>query len=138
MSAISMKPIGSVRSPITEVGQTEWADIESEIHLDLSWIGALQGLGTFSHIQVVFYLDRASFNPQTDTVRHPRDRADIPERGVFATSTQYRPNLIGVTVVQLLSIDGNLLVVKGLDALDGTPVLDIKPYLAESELEKQL
>lgn len=128
MSRIMIEPIGVVRSPIVSVSHTEWSDVVSEIHIDPSFQDGLLGLSAYPQIQIIFYLDLAAFNPATDMTRHPRDRKDIPVRGVFATRTQYRPNTIGVTVVTLLGISGRVLTVKGLDALDGTPVLDIKSF----------
>src|SRR5262249_40913279 len=78
---------------------------------------------------VVFALDRAQFELAEHLTRQPRGRNDAPRLGVFAQRTKYRPSAIGVTAVELLGIDGAVLKVRGLDALDGTPVLDIKPYI---------
>ncbi len=133
---ITLHAIGIVSSPITTIEVTEWDDVVSEIRLDDALVPGLSGLEQYSHIIVVFYLHRMHFNPMTDLVRHPRDRADWPLTGVFATRTQYRPNSIGISTVQLLGIAHNVLSVKGLDALDGTTVLDIKPYKPDLELAK--
>ncbi|NDJ62187.1 MAG: SAM-dependent methyltransferase, partial [Chloroflexi bacterium] len=78
---------------------------------------------------VIFYLHQARFNPEVDMQRHPQDDPDQPLRGVFALRTNYRPNAIGMTTVRLLRVDDNVLTVQGLDALDGTPILDIKPHV---------
>jgi tRNA (adenine37-N6)-methyltransferase len=121
-----LRPIGVVSAPVRDMAFTDWEGVVSEIHLDPEWTGGLLGLSECSRLTVVFYLSAASFDPERDMVRHPRDRADLPLRGVFATRTQYRPNPIGVTDVDLLGVEGSVLTVKGLDALDGTPVLDIK------------
>ena len=123
---ITLRPVGVVRSPVSEVAHVDWAEVVSEIHLDDLLTPGLLGLDAGGKITVVFYLDRAVFDSARDMVRHPRDRADLPLRGVFATRSQYRPNPIGVTDVELIGVKGNVLTVRGLDALDGTPVLDIK------------
>lgn len=130
----TMRPIAVVTSPVTTIEFTDWSGVVSQIRLDDALLPGLRGLGEYSHIVVVFYLDRVRFDPEKDLVRHPRDCADWPLTGVFATRTQFRPNPIGITTVQLLDIKENVLTVKGLDALDGTAVLDIKPYVPDPEL----
>jgi tRNA-Thr(GGU) m(6)t(6)A37 methyltransferase TsaA len=127
---ITCNPIGIVKCAVTEMSQGGWAKIDSEIHLDLQLTGGLQGLEGFSHILVTFFLDRAQgFDPAKQLMRKPRGREDMQAVGVFAQRTKYRPNPLGITAVQLLGIEGNVVKVRGLDALDGTPVLDIKPYM---------
>jgi tRNA-Thr(GGU) m(6)t(6)A37 methyltransferase TsaA len=122
--------IGTVKCAVTEMSQGGWAKIDSEIHLDPQLAGGLQGLEGFSHILVTFFLDRAQgFDPAKQLLRKPRGRDDMQAVGVFAQRTKYRPNPLGITAVQLLGIEGNVVKVRGLDALDGTPVLDIKPYM---------
>ena len=128
--------IGVVSSPITTIAFTDWADVVSEIRLDEALVPGLRGLEEYSHIIVVFHLHQVHFNAGTDLVRHPRDRIDWPLTGVFATHTQFRPNPIGITTVKLRGIRDNVLSVKGLDALDGTIVLDIKPYMPDFEVAK--
>jgi len=126
----TVTPIGTVKCAVTEMSQGGWANIDSEIHLDPQLTGGLQGLAGFSHILVAFFLDRAQgFDPAKQLMRKPRGREDMQAVGVFAQRTKYRPNPIGITAVQLLGIEGNIIKVRGLDALDGTPVLDIKPYM---------
>ena len=126
----TVSSIGTVKCAVTEMSQGGWAKIDSEIHLNPELTGGLQGLEGFSHILVVFCLDRAlGFDPAKQLLRKPRGRDDLQEIGVFAQRTKYRPNPIGITAVELLGIKGNVLRVRGLDALDGTPVLDIKPYM---------
>ena len=100
----------------------------SEIELLPEHAERLDGIEDFSHIQVIFYLDRVTRRERQMRKFHPRDRQDMPLVGAFATRSQRRPNPIGLTTVTLLERKGNTLRVKGLDALDGTPVLDIKPY----------
>jgi tRNA-Thr(GGU) m(6)t(6)A37 methyltransferase TsaA len=122
--------IGSVKCPVTEMSQGGWARVESEIHLEAQYVGGLQGLAGFSHIIVVFFFDRAQgFDLEKQLLRRPRGMEDMHEVGVFAQRTKFRPNPLGVSAVKLLEIAGNVVKVRGLDALDGTPVLDIKPYM---------
>ncbi len=127
---ITCTPIGTVRCPVTEMSQGNWADVVSEIHLDPGYQSGLQGLEGFSHVVVVFYLDQVKgFDPAKQLLRKPRGMEDMQALGVFAQRTKYRPNPIGVTAVELVGIEGNVVTVRGLDALDGTPVLDMKPYM---------
>ena len=127
----TVTPIGSVKCAVTEMSQGGWAKIDSEIHLDPLYAPGLQELSGYSHVIVVFFLDRAQgFDPARQLLRRPRGMEDMHEVGVFAQRTKYRPNPIGVTAVKLLGIAGSVVRVRGLDALDGTPVLDIKPYIA--------
>jgi len=127
---ISCTPIGHVRNSVTRMSEGHWAKGESEIHIDEVCAAGLQGLEDFSHVMVVFYLHEAQgFDPAKQLLRHPRGMEHLREVGVFAQRTKYRPNPIGVTSVELRSIRGNVAVVRGLDALDGTPVLDLKPYM---------
>jgi len=129
-ATFTVSPIGTVKCAVTEMSQGGWANIDSEIHLDPQLTGGLQGLAGFSHILVAFFLDRAQgFDPAKQLMRKPRGREDMQAVGVFAQRTKYRPNPIGITAVQLLGIEGNIIKVHGLDALDGTPVLDIKPVM---------
>ena len=127
---ITCTPIGTVKCDVDKMSQGGWAKIDSEIHLDPRYAAGLQGLEGFSHVIVVFFLDRAQgFDPAKQLLRRPRGMEDIAEVGVFAQRTKFRPNPIGVTSVRLLGIEGSIVRVRGLDALDGTPVLDIKPYM---------
>lgn len=112
------------------MSQGHWGDVESEIHLLPAYAGGLAGLEQFSHVMVVFYLHEIeAFDPAKRLLRHPRGMEHLPKVGVFAQRTKYRPNPIGVTSVELRAIRENIVVVRGLDALDGTPVLDLKPYV---------
>jgi tRNA-Thr(GGU) m(6)t(6)A37 methyltransferase TsaA len=100
----------------------------SQIILKNEFIDALDGIDGFSHLFVLFYLNRVTEKQRKTPKVHPRGREDLPLLGVFATRTMVRPNPIGLTLVQLLKVDGNVLTVQGLDAFEGTPVLDLKPY----------
>ncbi len=98
----------------------------SKIVVSEDLLEALDGIAGFSHIFVLFYLNQV-LGAQPLKV-HPRGREDLPLVGVFATRTNLRPNPVGLTLVELLKVEGNVLTVRGLDAFDGTPVLDVKPY----------
>ncbi|NPV92691.1 MAG: tRNA (N6-threonylcarbamoyladenosine(37)-N6)-methyltransferase TrmO [Firmicutes bacterium] len=124
---ITMKPIGTVRTTANRHAG-EWGDVVSQIILDESLTDGLLGLADFSHIVVIYHLDQAAFDPKSELIGHPRGLKDLPRVGVFARRTPHRPNPIGITNVRLLEVKGNVLTVQGLDALDGSPVLDIKPY----------
>jgi tRNA-Thr(GGU) m(6)t(6)A37 methyltransferase TsaA len=125
-----MSPIGSVKCAVNTMSEGGWGKIDSVIELDAKYAPGLQGLAGFSHILVLFLLDRSQdFDINKQLLRRPRGMEDLDPVGVFAQRTKYRPNPLAVTAVQLLGIDGNVVRVRGLDALDGTPVLDIKPYM---------
>jgi len=128
---IAVRALGHVRSPRAEPIDDAWDSVRSRIELDGSVLGpdAAAGLDAFSHIEVVFHFDRASSSDVNTGARHPRGRADWPKVGILAQRGKDRPNRIGVTVCRLLSVDGLSLEVAGLDAIDGTPVLDIKPVM---------
>jgi tRNA-Thr(GGU) m(6)t(6)A37 methyltransferase TsaA len=90
---------------------------------------ALAGLSDFSHLEVIFHFDQAPESEISTGARHPRSRTDWPLTGIFAQRGRNRPNRIGVSICRLLSVEGTRLKVRGLDAVDGTPVLDIKPVM---------
>lgn len=125
--ALICTPIGIVRNGILDPSGVVWEETTSQIVLEPQWEPGLEGIEAFSHIWVVFWLHRSE--PLSSLKVHPMRREDLPEVGVFATRSPSRPNPIALTAVRLLERRGSVLVVRGLDALDGTPVLDIKPYL---------
>jgi tRNA (adenine37-N6)-methyltransferase len=128
---IVLKPLGIVRSPIKEVADDCWGGVLSTIELDPQLFGpeCTLGLDQYSHVEVVFVLDKISQDEIEKGARHPRGRTDWPKMGIFAQRSKGRPNRIGVTVCKLESVDGLHIRVRELDAVDGTPVLDVKPYL---------
>jgi len=125
---ISLQAIGIVRNTVREGADDNWGRIESEIELRPDLAEGLSALGQFSHVVVVFYMSAARFEPRLHLVRRPRDRADMPLVGIFSQRAKHRPNPIGVTTVPVVKVTGQSLFVRGLDAIDGTPVLDIKPH----------
>ncbi|MDP3062861.1 MAG: tRNA (N6-threonylcarbamoyladenosine(37)-N6)-methyltransferase TrmO [Chloroflexota bacterium] len=125
--SVVLRPIGHVVSPVAEPSQQEWESVVSEVVVDDAYAEALDGIEEFSHIIVIFYFHRSE--PPTALRIHPERRQELPLVGIFATRSPMRPNPIGVTTVRLLERRGNVLRVQGLDAIDGTPVLDIKPHI---------
>ena len=124
---IVLSPIGYVKTGA--VGdEVKDKSVLSQIVLNGELIEGLEGIAGFSHLFVLFYLNQVTREQRGVLKVHPRGRQDMPLTGVFAARTMLRPNPIGLTLVELLKVDGNVLTVKGLDAYDGTPVLDIKPY----------
>jgi len=129
--AIIMHPIGRVRGGRTDPIDDAWDTIKSHIELDPAMLSpeAAIGLRAFSHLEVVFHFDRARQSDINTAARHPRGRNDWPKVGILAQRGKDRPNRIGVTICRLLSVDGLSLSVQGLDAIDGTPFLDVKPAM---------
>ena len=128
-----LEPIGWVRNNIATSQEVVWEEIESQVVIEESFSEALEGMEEFSHIIVLFWLHRKKEEPPPLKIR-PEMREDMPLVGVLATRAPVRPNPIGLTVVELLERQGNTLRVRGLDAYNGTPVLDIKPYLPRGDL----
>jgi tRNA-Thr(GGU) m(6)t(6)A37 methyltransferase TsaA len=125
---MNLEPIGVVKNGTTEAGDAAWGEIVSEVELRPELAGGLQGLDSFSHAVVVFLMHEARFDPAQHLQRRPRDRGDMPLLGAFAQRAKHRPNPIGVTTVRIERVAGRSLFVRGLDAVDGTPVLDLKPH----------
>ena len=130
---MNIESIGIVRSPIKVPIDEKWGQVIAEIQLADSLAPGLTGIEQFSHIIVIFFMHQYTFAPATHLIRRPQERADMPEVGIFAQRAKHRPNPIGITAVELIERRGGVLVVKGLDAIDGTPVLDIKPYVPAFE-----
>jgi tRNA (Thr-GGU) A37 N-methylase len=139
---IVLTPIGRVSSARTEPVDDAWDSVESKVTLDPACFGpdATLGLDTFSHVEIVYHFDRVLDDEIQTGARHPRGRTDWPKIGILAQRGKGRPNRIGVTVCRLLSVHGLTLHVQGLDAIDGTPVIDVKPvmkgFLPRSELRE--
>lgn len=125
---ITIKPIGVVRCTRTDKGDENWGAVESEVVLRPDLAAGVQGLAGFSHVIVVTWLHDVGFDAARDLMRRPRGREDMPLLGIFAQRAACRPNRIGITAVRLIDVQADRVVVRGLDAIDGTPVIDIKPY----------
>lgn len=131
---LTLRPIGYVvKGRPWPTGDEPWQENVSEIEIDASWAEALEGLEGFSHIWILWWLDRFPDPPEVLRVRSG-GRPNVPLVGIFATRSPHRPNPIALTPVRLLEREGSRLRVVGLDAVQGTPVLDIKPYLRRGDL----
>ncbi len=133
MKPISIHPIGIVRSTRKNIEDDNWDAESASIELDPSQFSeeALIGLSEFSHVEIIFYMDRVDSSKIEKAARHPRNNNNWPKVGIFSQRGKNRPNQIGTTICKMLSADGRVLRVEGLDALDQTPVLDIKPWVTE-------
>ncbi len=127
MKKILVKPIGKVRNAFRKKKNEGWESAVSEIIIDPQFEEALEGVEDYSHLLIIFWLNRLKKNERRVKKIHPKSRQDLPLVGIFATRTQFRPNPIGLTLVQFIRRKKNILRVRGLDAMDGTPVIDIKP-----------
>ena len=129
---ITLEPIGCVRSARHELLDDDWDRVPATIELTADFeAAALDGLEQFSHAEVVFHFDRVAPGSIERGARHPRGNTSWPRVGIFAQRAKDRPNRLGVTVVAIAGRAGRVLTVRGLDAVDGTPVLDIKPVMRE-------
>lgn len=127
MEKIVLNPIGYVKTGA--VGdEVKDKTVISQIVVREELMEGLDGISGFSHLFVLFYLNQVTIEQRKTLKVHPRGRQDMPLTGVFATRTMLRPNPIGLTLVELVKVDGNVLTIRGLDAYDGTPVLDLKTY----------
>lgn len=127
-----VKAIGVVRSPRKDLTDDFWGKVDAEIvlaeHLPEE---AFAGLADFSHVEVIFLMDRVEPAKVETGARHPRERRDWPLVGIFAQRGKARPNRIGLTRGTIQKVEGRVLTVRGLDAINGTPVLDLKPWMKE-------
>jgi tRNA-Thr(GGU) m(6)t(6)A37 methyltransferase TsaA len=128
-----MSSIGYVRGGRAEPIDDDWGDVEATIELDASQFDpdVTAGLDEFSHLDVVYVFHLVPDEKIETRARHPREREDWPLVGIFAQRAKGRPNRIGVTTCEIVAVDGLSVKVRGLDAIDGTPVLDLKPYMDE-------
>ncbi len=129
---IALEAIGTVRNARCEVEDDHWGGLLSTIELDAA-LGAqaLEGIEDFSHAEVIFYFHKVEERKIETGARHPRNNPAWPKVGILAQRGKNRPNRLGLSVVRILGRSGATLLVEGLDAVDGTPVLDIKPVMRE-------
>src|SRR5512132_3260013 len=129
---IVMEPIGYVHTQRTDAQDDYWGGTESRIVLvDTLDPEALVGIEEFSHAEIIFCFDRVTADKIERGARHPRNNPAWPRVGIFAQRGKNRPNRIGTTIARVVERDGRTLHVSELDAIDGTPVLDIKPVMQE-------
>lgn len=128
---IELEPIGYVRGGRREALDDHWGDVRAVIELDdrRFTADAVAGLESFSHLVVVFHFHEVDPGSVEVGARHPRGNRDWPAVGIFSQRGKNRPNRLGVSVCRLLGLEGSKIRVIGLDAIDGTPVLDLKPHL---------
>jgi tRNA (adenine37-N6)-methyltransferase len=127
---ISLAPIGFVVGGRAEAFDDDWDSVVAAIVLTERFTPeSLAGLDAFSHVEVVYHFHGVTEDDVVVTARHPRGRTDWPKVGIFSQRGRARPNRLGVSVCRLLEVEGTRLVVRGLDAIDGTPVLDVKPVM---------
>jgi tRNA-Thr(GGU) m(6)t(6)A37 methyltransferase TsaA len=130
--SIELTPIGVIKNSFQDRIPRGWETVEARIVVNHRWTAALDGVEEFSHLIVLFWLNRI---PRDSILLrlHPQRCDDLPLVGLFATRTPSRPNPIGMQVVEFLARSGNVLTVRHIDALNDSPVLDIKPYLPRGD-----
>ncbi|MFI5133134.1 MAG: tRNA (N6-threonylcarbamoyladenosine(37)-N6)-methyltransferase TrmO [Chitinophagales bacterium] len=128
---IILQPVAIVKNSRTDLSDDYWGSVISEIEL-LEHIpaDAFNGIEDFSHLEIIFHFDKSD-KSKIVYKGHPRGNKDWPEVGIFAQRKKDRPNGIGLTITELVKREGNKIWVKYLDAIDGTPILDIKPVMKE-------
>ena len=135
-TAMTLEPIAMVKNDVKELGRRDWDKVVSQLIVRPDFADALEGLKEFSHLIVLFWFHLSPAGENAAHKTHPQMRQDLPLVGVFATRSPVRPNPLGMAVVKLEGHIKNVLIVTGLDALDGTPILDIKPYLPGDSVAK--
>lgn len=138
--SFTVEAIGRVKSPRTKPVDDDWDLIATQIELDPTRFSpeCLWGLSDFSHIEVFYIFDRVPTSKIEVAARHPRGRADWPRVGIFAQRGKNRPNRMGATICEVLSVNDLTVKVRGLDAIDNTPVIDIKPVMSGFERRSDL
>lgn len=127
-----IEPIAFVKNNRNKIEDDNWGDVVSEITMiDKIPADSLTGIEEFSHLEIIFYFHLADHSKINISTTHPRENKKFPKVGIFAQRKKSRLNLLGSTMVKLLKKDNNILIVSGLDAVDGTPVIDIKPVIRE-------
>ncbi|MBM4447394.1 MAG: tRNA (N6-threonylcarbamoyladenosine(37)-N6)-methyltransferase TrmO [Chloroflexi bacterium] len=135
---INLTPIGFVKNNITEPKREDWEEVASEIIIKEDLKEALSRIDEFSHIIVIYWMHKLPPSQRSVMKVHPKGNQNLPLVGVFASHSPARPNPIGITTVKLLERRDNVLKVTGLDAIDKTPVLDIKPYIPNHDSASEI
>lgn len=139
MTSVIIRPIGFVRNEMKDdVPRGVYKEVVSEIVVNKDLQEGLDDIEEHSHAVIVFWLDRIPEEERNILKVRPMGNPSLPVVGVFATRSPVRPNPIGIETVEILEREGNILKVKGLDALDGSPVLDIKPYMGRHDVAEQV
>ena len=127
---IILEPIAFVKNERKNKSDNNWRNVISEIELVNSLpIECFDSINDFSHLEIIFYFDKS--NKVVIGSEHPRENKNWPKVGIFAQRKKDRPNHLGLTIVKLIKVEERKLIVSGLDAIDGTPILDIKPVFTE-------
>lgn len=133
MNEIKIKQIGFVKNNILKPVFGGFDKVISEIIVNKEYEEALDGLKDFSHVNIIFWMDHV----KTCHIKHrPQGKKDVPVVGIFACRCPARPNPIGITTAKLIEIKENIIKVSGLDVINNTPVIDIKPYTPQYDLVK--
>lgn len=128
----TVTPIGFIKNDRSGIEDDHWGEVVSEIILDPSFgEQSILGLQDFSHLEIIFLFDQVKKDEIEFKAGHPRNNESWPLVGIFAQRAKNRPNRIGLTTAELVGVEGNVIKVRGLDAIEGTPVLDIKPVMKE-------
>ena len=128
----SIEPIAYVKNSREKVEDDFWGDVISEIIISEKISeSSLRGIEEFSHLEIIFYFHLADLAKITICSSHPRENKKFPKHPIFAQRKKARPNLLGTSIVKLIKAEKNKLTVEGLDAVDGTPIIDIKPVIRE-------
>lgn len=122
---IQLVPIGKAKNAVKKPTLTGWKDLVTEIKLDKRYAKGLDGIEGYSHVIIVYWMGQEN---ECHLKHHPQGRTDVPYGGIFACRCPQRPNRIAISTVELLSRKKNSIKVEGLDILDNTPILDIKPF----------
>ena len=138
MTNIQLKPIALIKNERTEPIDDNWGSIVSEIELceDMP-TEAFDHIGDFSHLEIIYYFDQVDEN-KIVFAGHPRGNPAYPKVGIFSQRKKDRPNRIGLCTVELVAHTGRTIHVKYLDAINGTPVLDIKPVFKEFTIKDNI
>ena len=132
LEMITLTPIATVLNRRKEIEDDNWGDVVSIIELALSLPDeALDEIESFSHAEIVYYFHKVDEAKIESGSRHPRNNKSLPKVGILSQRGKNRPNRLGITIVKILKREGRQLHVQGLDAIDGTPILDIKPVMRE-------
>ena len=135
---ITAEPVAFVKNARTDLSDDFWGTVVSEIELAENIAAdAFNGIDEFSHLEIIFHFNQSDKSKIVFS-GHPRGNKDWPDVGIFAQRKKDRPNALGLTIVELVKREGNKIWVKYLDAIDGTPILDIKPVLKEFLPQKEI
>lgn len=122
---ITIKPLGIAKNNVSKPTLPGWKDVVTKIEIDKEYTDGLDGIEDYSHVIIVYWMDKEA---ECHLKHHPQEREDVPFVGIFACRCPQRPSRLAISTVELLSREGNMLKVKGLDIVNDTPILDIKPY----------